>query len=33
MILMNILVVLAIGTAVVLAFIEDEREAHHRSEW
>ncbi len=33
MLVMNILVVLAIGAAIVLAFIEDEREAHHRSEW
>ena len=33
MLLINILVVLAIAAAVVLAFMEDANEAHHRKDW
>lgn len=33
MLVVNILVVLAIAAAVVLAFLEDAREAHHKKEW
>ena len=33
MLVVNILVVLAIAAAIVLAFLEDAHEAHHKSEW
>ncbi len=33
MLIINILVVIAIVSALVLAFLEDSREAHHKKEW
>ncbi len=33
MLVVNILIVIAIVAAVVLAFIEDAQEAHHKKEW
>ena len=33
MLVINILVIVAIAAAVVLAFMEDAHEAHHKKEW